>query len=318
MTVAEFRSGEIHVFEKILVPLDGSPLAEKALPYATFLAKREGGRLFLVRAVELWAATLHGAIEEELDKKPQAEAELSATASVLTAQGLKTEQTVYLGEAAGVIDLVATTQDVDLIVMSTHGRSGFARWAYGSVAERVLRSSTRPVLLVPAHTETVWKPEGEQMIILPVDGSAVAEQALQPATLLARALGAGITVLRVIEPPNLALSGAGMNGGYYEAFDLQAWVEEARPYAESIAQRLRDTGISARAETVGGYAAATIQDIAAARRAAAITMATHGRTGLARLAMGSVAMGVVQRATAPVLIVRPADLEGKETSPNAD
>ena len=303
------------MFEKILVPLDGSPLAEHALPYATFLASRTGGQLFLVRAVEIWAATVHDAIEKELDKKPQAEAELAATASQVRAQQIPVEQMVYTGEAAGVIEVAANTHDIGLIAMSTHGRSGFARWAYGSVAERVLRSSGRPVLLVPAQSETVWKADGQSTIVVPLDGSPLAEEALEPAKVLARALGASITLLQVVEPPNMALVGASMGGGYDEAFDLQAWIDEARPYAERVAHKLQEAGVSATAETMIGYAAATIQEVALARKSAAIVMASHGRTGFARLALGSVAMGVVQRATAPVLVIRPSGLKAAEVAP---
>jgi nucleotide-binding universal stress UspA family protein len=292
------------MFEKILVPLDGSPLAAKALPYAAWLAKGAAGQLLLVRAIETWAVTVHGAIEKELEQKPRVEAELEGAAAELRAQGLTVEQAVYMGEPASAIEVAASTRDVGLIAMSTHGRSGFARWAYGSVAERVLHHSRRPVLLVPAQCELTWR-QGGNTILVPLDGSPLAEEALEPAKLLAGVLGAAITVLQVIEPPNMALAASGMGPGYYEAFDVQAWIDQARPYAEDIAKRLQDAGVEATAHTTGGYAAATIQEQARARNAAAIVMASHGRTGLARLALGSVAIGVVQRATAPVLVIRP-------------
>jgi nucleotide-binding universal stress UspA family protein len=308
-------AGDLHMFDKILVPLDGSQLAEKALPYATYLAKGAGGQVLLVRALETWAATIHDSVEKELDLKPRAEAELAAASSKLASEGLAVEQFVYPGEAAAIIELVATTHDVGLIAMSTHGRSGFARWAYGSVAERVVRSSTRPILLVPAHSEAAWSGNAPASIMVPLDGSALAEEALEPAKRLARALGAGITLLQIVEPPNMALAGSGMGMGYYEAFDMPAWIEEARPYAAGVARRLQEEGFSVSAETTSGYAAATIQQVAAARNMAAIVMASHGRSGLARLAMGSVAMGVVQRATTPVLIVRPVALKAMGAPP---
>jgi nucleotide-binding universal stress UspA family protein len=303
------------MFDKILVPLDGSQLAEKALPYATYLTKSAGGQVLLVRALETWASTVHDSIDKELELKPQAEADLATAASKVASEGIPVEQFIYPGEAAAIIELVATTHDVGLIAMSTHGRSGFARWAYGSVAERVVRSSTRPILLVPAHAEAAWSGNSPASILVPLDGSALAEEALEPAKLLARALGAGITLLQIVEPPNMALTGSGMGLGYYEAFDMPAWIEEARPYAAGVARRLQDEGFSVTAETTSGYAAATIQEVAAARSMAAIVMASHGRSGLARLAMGSVAMGVVQRATTPVLVVRPAGLKAGEVSP---
>src|SRR5579883_1014534 len=305
------------MFKKVLVPLDGSPLAEKALPFAAFLAKRQEGELFLVRAVEVWASTVHDAIEKALEKKPQAEAELQAAAARLATDGLKVEQAVYAGEPASIIETAASSHEADLIVVSTHGRSGFARWAYGSVAERVLHTTSKPVLLVPAQTEATWQPDGPRTIILPLDESALSEQAIEPAQELARALGASITVVRVIEPPNMAIAGSAMGVGYYEPFDIQAWVDDAKPYAEGVAARLQQEGFSATAETLAGYPAATIQAVAAARNAAAIVMASHGRTGLARLALGSVAVGVVQRAAAAVLIVRPTGVAAEAPGPRA-
>lgn len=295
------------MFERILVPLDGSPLAAKALPHAALLAEAAGGEVLLMRAIDTWSETVHDALAKELEQKPQAEADLASAAAQLRTQGLTVEQAVYMGEPAGAIEIAASTRDVGLIAMSTHGRSGFARWAYGSVAERVLHLSSRPVLLVPAHCEITWR-RGGNIILVPLDGSALAEEALKPAELLAHALGATITVLQVIEPPNMALAGSGMSVGYYHAFDLKAWVDEARPYAEGVAKRLQAAGVEATALTTSGYAAATIQQQAQACNAAAVVMASHGRTGLARVALGSVTVGLVQRATAPVLVIRAASV----------
>jgi nucleotide-binding universal stress UspA family protein len=308
---ADVASGRKLMFQKIVVPLDGSELAEKALPYARYLAAAEGGALFLIRAVEVWAATVQDALENGLEKKPQAEAELAAAAARIAGKGVAVEHAVYVGEPAGAIELAASTHKADLIVMSSHGRSGFARWAYGSVAERVLRGSALPVLVVPAHTDVAWQAR-EQSIVVPLDGSRFAEEAIEPAKLLSRALNASMILLQVVEPLNPTYAATGMGMGYYPAFDLEAWVDDARPYAEGIAEQLRAAGFAATAETTGGYAASTIQRVAADRQAAAIVMASHGRTGLARLALGSVAVGVVQRASAPVLIVRPAAMKPPE------
>lgn len=294
------------MFAKILVPLDGSPLAEKALPFAVYLAEHTGGSLVLVRAVDTWATTVHDSIEKELERTPQAEAELAAVAARLASAGLAIEQEVHPGEAAAIIEHAAASTDVGLIVMSTHGRGGIARWAYGSVAERVLRSSSRPVLVVPAQCESVWTASVGHTILVPLDGSPLAEQALGPAKLLASALNADVALLQIIEPPNVALASSAMGPGmgYYEAFDVAAWVDQARPYAEEIAANLREAGFTATATTTSGYAAAAIHEFGVSRSVAATVMASHGRGGIARLALGSVTLGVVQRTTAPVLVVR--------------
>src|SRR5579862_4158811 len=119
------------MLKNIVVPLDGSQLAAKALPYASVLALRTSGRLDLVRAVDIRTSSLHEGIQKELDLRPEAESELMAAAADLRAQGLEVGSHVYVGEAAKAIELAADTLGADLIVMSTHGRSGLARWAYG-------------------------------------------------------------------------------------------------------------------------------------------------------------------------------------------
>jgi nucleotide-binding universal stress UspA family protein len=290
------------MFKTILVPLDGSPLAAKALPYAKFLARKAGGHLALVRAVDSRAQ------EKELGLRPEAEADLSAVAADVRAQGLEVESHVYMGEAAKAIELAADSVAADIIVMSTHGRSGLARWAYGSVAERVLRLGTWPVVLIPAHYEQALDLERPGTIVVPLDGSDLAEQALEPAAELAHLIGGGsLTLLQVIEPPNVAYAGAELNG-FYPIMDNDAWIEGAKPYLDGVAHRPVAAGLSVSAETLIGYPAATIADLAARKNAAAIVMASHGRTGFARAVLGSVAAGVVQRATVPTLIVRPASL----------
>jgi nucleotide-binding universal stress UspA family protein len=302
-----FLKGREIMLKNILVPLDGSPLAAAALPYATVLALKTGGRLALVRAVEIRTSSVHEGIAKELDLRPEAEAELMAAAADLRAQGLEVESHVYVGDAAKAIELAADTLGADMIVMSTHGRSGLARWAYGSVAERVLRLGTWPVVLIPAHAAEGLNPEHRGTIVVPLDGSDLAEQALGPAIDLAPLIGDGsLTLVQAIEPPNMAY-GADLNG-FYPVIDNDAWLQESKPYLEGVARRLTMPGLSVLVEMLVGYAAGAIADLATVKKAAAIVMASHGRTGFARAVLGSVAAGVVQRATVPTLIVRPASL----------
>ncbi len=293
------------MFAKILVPLDGSDLARKALPHAAFLAKVAGGHLVLLRAVRTWASTPHEAIERELDQKPEIEAELQAEVRRLAADQVSAEALVLPGEPASIIDGVAKSHDLDLIVMSTHGRGGLARWAYGSVAERVLRLASRPLLLVPAHCEHEWVHGRKSTVLVPLDGSPLAEEALVPAKELARALDANLSLVQVIEPPPAVAYEVPAGYGY---LNVEEWVEQAKPYLTDWAKRLGSDGWAVDTDTLVGYAAATIAELAEAEQAAAIVMATHGRSGVARVVLGSVALGVVQRASMPVLVLRPAAL----------
>jgi nucleotide-binding universal stress UspA family protein len=156
------------VFRRILVPLDGSELAERALPYATDLARQLGATLTLLRVVnslELTAAqSFSSYLPAEVydaafeDARRAAREYLEVVASRLSAEGLQVDWVVRTGDPAGEVIEHGREGHADLVVMSTHGRSGLGRWVYGSVADRVLRGGTIPVLLVRAfgsagHTE---------------------------------------------------------------------------------------------------------------------------------------------------------------------
>ncbi|MBV8399182.1 MAG: universal stress protein [Acetobacteraceae bacterium] len=289
------------MFERILVPLDGSALAEKALPIAEALARTAGGRLILVQALHVWASTPHEALERELEARPLAEADLRAVARQFELAGLVASTYLALGEPAAVIEKEAEDQDVGLIVMSTRGRGGLARWALGSIAERVLHVSGRPVLLVPAETSANW-PAPSPTIVVPLDGSHLAEEALEPAVTLAQAIGGRLSLAYVVEPPPLM---AYQLPAMYGSLDRESWVRESNAYVAGVAKHLSATFPEVEAQSLMGYAAPTIVEHAQARHAAAIVMASHGRTGLARMVVGSVAMGTIQRASMPVLVVRP-------------
>jgi nucleotide-binding universal stress UspA family protein len=147
-------------YRKILVPLDGSELAHRALPYATELAELAGAQLIILRAVpnveqdyqmtpELRVVNI--GLEEQEATVDHATYWAQRVASELKANGLTVEVAVEIGAAADAIVDYASKHDVDLVVMSTHGRTGLARWAYGSVANKVLTGAPCPVLLVRAQ-----------------------------------------------------------------------------------------------------------------------------------------------------------------------
>ncbi|NJN82266.1 MAG: universal stress protein [Caldilineaceae bacterium] len=155
-------------YSKIMVPLDGSDLAANALPHAVLLAQSFGAELVLVRVVddlarqepEMMEAELHEQgvelIRQQLARTTQqAEAELGRATDELTARSLETTAVVLVGEAPDLILDYAHRSDVDLIVMSTHGRTGLSRWLFGSVAEKVYRRAHCPVLIVRVANETV-------------------------------------------------------------------------------------------------------------------------------------------------------------------
>ena len=154
------------MFKHILVPLDGSFLAEAALPPALALAAKFGGEITLLRVTSMstiyYADPYGGGAELLVEMRQQARAEtaeyLKARKGELRQQGYIVHTQALEGEspADAILD-VAESQHVDTIVMSTHGRGGLARWVYGSVADKVLRHADVPILLVRAKEEMAEK-----------------------------------------------------------------------------------------------------------------------------------------------------------------
>jgi nucleotide-binding universal stress UspA family protein len=278
----------------VLVPLDGSPLAERALPYAIALAKVLDGRLLLLHARPALAPRQEPAFDP------------SAVADRVRAEGVEAEAQVYPIYGDERIHAICETvreRQADLVAMSTHGRGGLGRWLYGSVADAVLRQAEVPVLLVSSACERPWPADRAPRILVPLDGSELAEQALDPVRTLAAELRARLLLLRVVERPRRAATAAGQAAATSDP-DLDA----ARGYLERVATRLGTTAQDVEVQVVDGGPAAMIATIAREQDIDLIAMATHGRGGLARLTLGSVATGTLHRADVPLLIVRPAAL----------
>jgi nucleotide-binding universal stress UspA family protein len=310
----------------VLVTLDGSPLAELALPYGAALAQASAGRLVLVRAA---AAPPLAELEtrEELLAGEQEEARtyLHEMVARLEEQVPETERRteavvvpVRHGSVAEALRQSARAQGADVLVMATHGRSGLGRWLYGSVADAVLRHAEVPVLLVPATGGCRWSPGAGQRILVPLDGSPLALAALPAAAALAAALRADLHLLRVIEPPvslrawDHTYTSPAFDPTIDAPYDPAAEVAGATKYLEGVAASLRAQGHPVQVSAEVGLVAPTIAAVAEAQRASAIAMATHGRGGLARLVLGSVATGVLHRAGVPLLLVRPGAVRRPE------
>jgi nucleotide-binding universal stress UspA family protein len=297
---------------RILVPLDGSPLAEQALPYAERLAEALSARLILSRVLPL---SVVRPAEADLASAAEARAYLLGVGDRLTTNGRLVETTTPWGEPAAEILKQARSTQADLVVMVTHGRSGPGRWLYGSVADEVLRNASVPVVLVPRASAAPWSAHRAPRILVPLDGSELGEAALGPAQKLAARLGSEIVLLQVIPFPPHELY-PGTVEAYLEAFDPDAQVVETKQYLAQVAQRLRPTISQVRIRAELGKPAALISQVAVAEKADLIVMATHGRTGVARLVLGSIATATLQHASVPMMFVRPTSLKSS-TAPVA-
>jgi nucleotide-binding universal stress UspA family protein len=298
---------------RILVPLDGSPLAEQALSCAITVGRGLSAELVLFRAIPLpWGTGKHidVATAEEGELLGQLEAEAKTYLRQLGDQvqlaGPSVQIVVHHGPAAETIVDYAEQADIGQIIMATHGYSGIRRWTHGSVAERVLQAASVPVLLVRAREQDAEVFQQLMLcrrILVPLDGSDIAEQVLPQVRPLARAIGAEVVLLRVaVEQPATMIS----SDWFFVPGDDEFEDEEqkAQVYLDDVAASLRGEGIQVSTATDVGPVAGTIIDYAQANHIDLIAMCTHGRTGLARWAFGSVADKVLRAGSTPILLVR--------------
>jgi nucleotide-binding universal stress UspA family protein len=299
------------MFRTILVPLDGSPLAERALPYAVELARRARAQLVLFQAIPLAEAA--SAADDETPPLAMAESYLRDLASRCDDVAM-VETRVVVGDAGRAILDEIDRGAADLVVLSTHGRSGLGRWIYGSVADQVMREACVPIVLVPAHGRYAWPAEKPRRILVALDGSIRAERVLAPAEALAAALDAEMILLRVVELYPMGFSDP--TGGFY--VDPTPDLKEARRYLAEVAWPLVERGRKVQVDDELGFTVARIVDVAQQNGVSLIAIGTHGRGGLERLVLGSVATGVVQLADLPMLVMRSNDLGSTASPPVGD
>ena len=284
----------------ILVPLDGSDLAARALPFATALAKRAGWSILLLAAVDTLSAP-----DEEA--KPgmihAARATLDEVAAGLTAAGITTRTRAVAQQPETAILEATADEDVTLVAMSTHGRSGIGRFIYGSVADTVFRHAPVPVLTVPPHGLDEWPADGHITIMVPLDGSEVSQSALAPAAELAEVLGGSLLLASVIPFPSYAMAAEGFM--VTPSLLDESPLTETQAYLEELAAKLRTPTRQVEVCAIYGSPHFGVTTIARDRKVGAIVMATHGRGGVTRALLGSVATSTLRQSDVPVVLVRP-------------
>ena len=273
------------MLKKILFPTDGSEESARCIPLVQKLALEQGAEVVLVQVVQypVMVEDFEGFSAQMWQQvfdasKANAEANLGAVASQMSAAGAKTTQLLAEGSPAAVLLDVERDQQVDLVVMASHGRTGLARFALGSVADRVVREGTAPVLLIRPQAST----SDLARALLMLDGSGAAEGALPIVESLAQHPLQEVKLFRVVNEPG--------NAG------------TAATYLKGVAEKLEQAVL--KTETVVG-----VGDPAAAVHERAegvdfVILSTHGRGGFDRIRHGSVAEQVVREVTKPVLLVR--------------
>jgi nucleotide-binding universal stress UspA family protein len=243
------------------------------------------------------------------DDAAEVENYLGQIAEQLRGQGLQVAVTAAHGKADELIIAEVARSQADVIAMATHGRSGLGRWIYGSVAERVLQHAPVPVLLTRAWKTAAHVPDTSGRIVLvPLDGSALAEAVLPVVGTLAKsAVAPELVLLRVVEPPQQRLTGW-VPGVVYSDVGSEADQEQAADYLRSVSERLaHEHGLDASRVTTEvrvGRSVDTILEVAQDRGCSLVCMTTHAREGISRI-VGSVTDGILRGGTTPLLLVRP-------------
>jgi len=296
------------LYEKILVPLDGSELAQIALPYAEKLAKALGSQIILIYVSESnddRNQHMHKFYLQQMAEAAQRDAERFQDRQGVGT--IKVDSVMIVGDPAEAIVEYADKQDIGLIVMTTHGRSGIKRWAMGSVADKVLRSTKQPIALIRAKGA---RPDmlGERTILskilVTLDGSKESEAVIPYVEELASKLQAEVILLQVIAPDYHIYAAGGPEYGVYAEQQIESMKKFTRDYLEAIIAGLKQKEVSAKAEIMLGTAAETIINFADQANVSLVAMTTHGRSGVTRWAIGSVAERVLRAGNTPLLLVR--------------
>ena len=315
------------MYSKVIVPLDGSELAEQAVPYAQLVARGLSIPIELVEAFDVLPPAVHShgsmyALDKMLEEARQRSGHyLAGVEEALRTDGYAAASATLPGAPHQAIADRADADPNALIVMSTHGRGGVTRWAMGSVADKVLHTVPNPMLIVRSGTSGAASSEiaaGSEIaigtVLVPLDGSDLAETSLEHAVNLAVAVGAGVALAQVthtreyyrrhLTGPRAAM-GPSPAGWVNDLMRTDA--EAATDYLAGVQRRLTaqrpDAGeIDIRHLRHESPAQAIIDQ--AADHKTLVVMTTHGRSGIGRMLMGSVTDRVVRHSNAPVLVVR--------------
>ena len=299
------------MYTRILIPLDGSKTAENVLPYVRTLASGLKIRVELLGVIDIAELATHISTEKARFLNTMVEDGVRHSLEYLrrvatTFPSENVQCSVEKGRAEDHIIAKAEADTAMLIAMATHGRSGLNRWLLGSVAEKVLRGTANALLLIRATNEAKTETQATlKSIVVPLDGSELAESVLPMVGGLAKKLDLEVVLLRVYNIPYNAYAGG---GGYY-AIDFSELIgalkDEARGYLEKKVVELKKLGVKkVSLATKEGLSADQIIGMGRETPNGLIAMCSHGRSGVKRWALGSITETVVRHSSDPVLVIR--------------
>lgn len=296
------------MYERILVPLDGSELAEAALPYAEEFTGRLGSEVILMSVAHSLEVLEQRGYQSYIQRTVEIVKEGAGRYLGKAVGGvMKVESAILIGNPAEEIVDFADKMGIDLVVMATHGRSGITRWALGSVADKVLRAIKQPIVLIRAsgsHPEVCEKGILGKLLV-PLDGSKEGEAVVPYVEELASKLGAEVVFLQVVPLAyHVEIAGDMAVQVPYMEEEMEPLKVSAKSYLERVGGVFESKGIITKYEVRIGVAAHKIIELADEVNVDMVAMSTHGRSGVGRWVFGSVAEKIAHSANIPVLLVR--------------
>lgn len=310
------RTFEAIMLASLLVPLDGSAFSAKALPVATAIARRTGATVHVVSVLDpsAYVPFVPGEVlvpvmdTEALAARREADAAaVREVAQSLVGEGVKAEGHLLEGTVVEALAEFALTIHADLVVMTTHGRSGLERVWLGSVATSFLQRAPCPVYLVRPEGEAPAAALPTGSMLVPLDGSPFADSMLPRATGFAQSLGLSMRLFTVAIPNAVPMAPFGTEALLADESDLTRQEQEAHERLNALAAAMPvPCTVSVATDMTATRA---ILEEAARDDVGLIAMATHGRTGIMRLVMGNVADSVLRSVSKPMLVYRPVAAE---------
>lgn len=314
MQKQELEQIALPAIKSVLVPLDGSAVAECILPYVKMIC---GAFKATPHLISIADPGLDDAIAARPDTKPlveQMETHASKYLQNISADfnsaRLIAQSSVKAGNAGDIIVNTAREINASMIAMSTHGRSGVSRMVYGSVADRVIHDiGDRPIFLVrpPAPGDKTILPSQLKNVVVPLDGSKLGETALPYAIAMAQKMSLTVHLIQVVNTVQLSawgdptLSGAPTGIGSVEL--ISSIEDAAKEYISDTAAAIQSSGVKVMQKVIIGSPTWQIVSYAGKLDDSFVAMTTHGRTGLKRAIMGSVADGIMRESREPVLMI---------------
>jgi nucleotide-binding universal stress UspA family protein len=286
----------------VVVPLDGSAVAEQSLPIATLIARRCDARVVLIRVHEPPRLAMAHANDWDREIRQREHEYLCAIAAATSAGERSVELFLLDGHPADAICKFAVEREFPLVVMASHGRTGASRFWIGSVADAVLGLSHVPVLMVRASSERKPASDTIQRILVPLDGSVMSEQILPFATTIADAMGARIQLVHVVDPADVPPTAPSLAEDALAAL-VRVRDAELRALASKLCRAHPRLSVSVSVR-VNDSAASAIVSAASANACDMVAM-TAWSQGLRRVLLGSVADKVVRAGPAFILLIRP-------------